>query len=575
MNAILFGAIKRVGALVLLLLWSFTLVGQDVTGVWGGELIAGTAKIRVVFHIDRSETGYVALMDSPDQGARGIPVSAVILDGANLSIEIESLGAIYKGILMNDDLIDGSLSQMGMSFPLSLTKDKQEILPVSQRPEVVILSDDILGVWNGEFAYSGANNKLALDIGKTSKEYTISMYNFGMGVQKFPVSSFVFDTPELSMEIMQLGFVYKGVVVNDTLIDGSFTQMGMTFPLSLVKSLRPQEPKQPFSYKVEDVSFSNEKAGAVFAGTVTTPVGEGPFPAVVLVSGSGAQNRDEEYLGHKPFLLIADHLTRNGIAVLRYDDRGFGESTGSRISATTEDYMEDALCAFEYLSKRPDIDKKRVGIIGHSEGGTISFMAAARNKEIAFIISLAGGAVKGDMLLAKQNYDILIALGISEEAASVYSAAIEEIGSVIDTRPYSDIVNNFEEIEEELFKDKRDILPANLMSNLSQILRGGDVWLRFFIGNDPKNDIKNVSCPVFALNGSKDIQVDAEMNLSAVETYLKTAGNTNFTVRKYDGLNHMFQRCETGGVLEYSKIEETMSPEVLEDIKNWILKTVK
>ena len=465
MNIIFMNSIKKIVALTLLLVGTISLTGQDITGTWNGDLAVSGTKLKLVFHIDKSETGYVALMDSPSQGAKGIPASSVLFDESNLSIEIKSLGVIYKGAVVNETTIEGTFSQSGMSFPLSLTRGEPEALK------------------------------------------------------------------------------------------------------------RPQEPKPPFPYKSEDVSFPNEKGGAIFAGTITLPEGKGPFPAAILVSGSGAQNRDEEILGHKPFLLIADYLTRNGIAVLRYDDRGFGESTGDRSLATMEDYMEDALSAFEYLSMRPEIDRKNIGIIGHSEGGTISFMAAARNKDIAFIVSLAGMAVRGDTLLAIQNYDILIASGISKEIATAYRSALEDIYSVINARSHSDIVNNTAEIEEVLFREKRDILPVQLTQNLSAVLQSlsaAPYW-RFCLGNNLHNDIKSVMCPVFALNGSKDIQVDADMNLAAVKRHLSSAGNMNFVVRKYEGLNHLFQHCDTGVVGEYEMIEETMSPEVLEDIKNWIL----
>ena len=587
MNIIFMNSIKKIVALTLLLVGTLSLTGQDITGTWNGDLAVSGTKLKLVFHIDKSEIGYVALMDSPDQYMSGIPASSVVLEGSDLSIEIKSLGAIYKGVVVNETTIEGTFSQMGVQFPLSLNKGVSGIVPNPQKADTADSSPDgITGIWSGELNAPGSKLLIIFNIEREGLGYIGSMDIPDQRVKGLPISTIEMNRDSLFIKIDMGGIAYKGVVVDSTYIEGTWNQQGFSFSLPLTRGneqiangrepkvlSRPQEPKPPFPYKSEDVSFPNEKAGAIFAGTMTLPEGKGPFPAVILVSGSSAQNRDEEILGHKPFLLIADYLTRNGIAVLRYDDRGFGESTGDRSLATMEDYMEDALSAFGYLSMRPEIDRKNIGIIGHSEGGTVSFMAAARNKDIAFIVSLAGMAVRGDTLLAMQNYDILIASGMSKEIASAYRSGLEDVYAVINTRSHSDIVNNTAEIEEALFKEKRDILPEQLTQNLSALLQSFSAtpYWRFFLGTNLHNDIKSVTCPVFALNGSKDIQVDAEMNLAAVKKHLSSAGNTNFVVRKYEGLNHLFQHCDTGMVGEYEMIEETMSPEVLEDIKNWIL----
>ena len=581
--------IKRLIALSLLLIGAFSLAGQNISGTWKGELVVGGNKLRIVFNIEKRGTEYTASMDSPDQYLSGMPVSSVVLDGSNLSIEIKNLGVIYKGVVVNDSSIEGSLSQSGVQFPLPLTKGASEAKVNPQKTDIKDWSrEGITGTWSGELNASGTKLLIIINIEEEESKYVASMDIPAQRVKGLPISTIELNRDSLFMKIDAGGIMYKGVIIDSTYIEGTWSQSGYSISLPLTKGSepmrnerepeilsRPQEPKPPFPYKSEDIIFPNEKAGAVFAGTITIPQGEGPFPAAILVTGSGLQNRDEEIMGHKPFLLIADYLTRSGIAVLRYDDRGFGKSTGDVTSATTEDFMEDALCAFGYLSGRPEIDRKNIGIIGHSEGGTVSFMAAAREKNIAFIVSMAGMAVRGDILLAKQNYDIMVASGISEEIATAYRNALEEVYSVINTRPHSDIVSNIEKIEEELFKNKRDILPEQYIHNLSSVLRGisANSWLRFLIGYDPREDIKNVSCSVFAINGSKDIQVEANINLAAIENSLKPTRNADITIRKYEGLNHLFQHCNTGEVVEYNTIEETMSPEVLEDIKNWILES--
>lgn len=319
---------------------------------------------------------------------------------------------------------------------------------------------------------------------------------------------------------------YSGMLFRGEL-KGTFRQNGLELPLNLKmgvsKPSRPQTPQPPFPYDVREVSFSNVEAGATLSGTLTVPQGAGSgITAVIMVSGSGQQNRDEEIFEHRPFLVLADYLTRRGIAVLRYDDRGTGESKGGELlNATTVDFRKDAEAGIEFLRK--DGRFGRIGVLGHSEGASIAFMLGAAGK-VDFVISLAGTGVKGDEALTAQYNRVCELSGINE---------------------------------------KLDVFEYR-----QQVKAQKSAWLSWFIDYDPTDDIRNTVCPVLALNGDRDVQLISGLNLTAIRE--KLPANPLNMVKEYPSLNHMFQHCENGMPVEYRKIEETMSPEVLEDIANWV-----
>ena len=386
-------------------------------GSWSGKLKVGAMSLTLVLHLEQAE-GYVkASLDSPDQGAKGIPTSKEYLSDDSVALKIESIGATYRAKL-KDGKLDGTFSQSGMTFPLELTKGVTEVK-------------------------------------------------------------------------------------------------------------RPQEPKAPYPYETEEVTFKNEVDGATLAGTITWPVGYDKNakkkPIVLLfVSGSGQQNRDEELMNHKPFLVIADYLARNGIATLRYDDRATGKSAGGDVkNATSEDFARDAAAGIEFLRSKKAFSK--VGILGHSEGGTIAFMLGGQ-KKVDFIVSLAGPTVKGDTLLAAQSNRILSLSG----------------------------------------------MPANMtVEKYRQTATSAKIpWLDWFNDYDPSDNIRKTRCPVFALNGDRDCQVISSLCLPALKELLPSS--KKHLIKEYHGLNHLFQHCTTGLPEEYGKIEETISPEVLSDISTWI-----
>ena len=343
---------------------------------------------------------------------------------------------------------------------------------------------------------------------------------------------------------------------------------------------RPQEPLKPYPYYSEEITFQNTQANTTLAGTLTLPSTEGNYPVVILISGSGAQNRDEEISGHRPFLIITDHLTKQGIAVLRYDDRGVGKSTGDFKEATTVDFASDVLCAVEYLKTRKEIDGRKIGLIGHSEGGIVAPMVASASKDVSFIVLLAGPGIKIRKLLMMQQELIPRALGASESDVQKSMAISEKAFQMISTS------NDRHALKADLAKlieENYDDIPAMLrppkLTKEQVIAIQSDMlsspWYQNLLNYDPASTLEKVTCPVLALNGGKDIQVTPKENLTAISDALMKGGNKNVTVKELPNLNHLFQECETGSLTEYETIEQTLSPIALKEMSDWILQQVR
>jgi pimeloyl-ACP methyl ester carboxylesterase len=298
------------------------------------------------------------------------------------------------------------------------------------------------------------------------------------------------------------------------------------------------------------------------AATLTVPQGKGPFPAVVLITGSGPQDRDESLLGHKPFLVLSDYLTRHGIAVLRADDRGTAKSTGDFSTGTTADFATDTEAGIIYLRTRPEIDPHKIGLIGHSEGGVIAPMIAARNKDVAFIVMMAGTGVPGDAVLVAQGEAIQIAGGMSPDEAAKKAAKEKEILTLVETEKDEAVLEK--EMKEKMAGD----IPENQMG--AQIKQVTSPWFRYFLTYDPAIALRKVTCPVLAMNGSLDKQVLPDQNLPAIRKAL--ADNPRAEVDELPGLNHLFQTAKTGSPSEYAQIDETISPVALDKMASWILK---
>ena len=393
------------------------------------------------------------------------------------------------------------------------------------------------------------------------------------------------------VEMHALNAIFSGRLSDDSTLNGTFTQ-NATFPLQLKKGVslapskpkRPQTPQPPFPYKSEDIEYDNPDHSLHYGATITIPEGKGPFPAALLVTGSGPQDRNSELADHKVFAVLADALTRNGMVVLRVDDRGVGKSTGIFAEATSEDFAKDVNTSLDYLLSRPEVNKKKTGLIGHSEGGMIVPMVASKRNDIDFAVLLAGPGIKIDSLMAEQNAAVFRSVGISQSSIDayipLYKRLIKDIISSTDTadatrkatflfRQWIPTIDSAT-LKELGFNSETSV--RNVISVLVNGLSGK--WFKFFLAFDPRPYLEQMKCKVLALNGEKDIQVIASSNLSGIESALKKSKSKKFTVQKMPGLNHLFQTCKTCTLQEYGELEETFSPAVLKIINDWLKNNV-
>lgn len=461
---------------LVLLISTFSIAQQDLSGIWSGKLdLPNTVKLTIAFNLSKDEAGnYKATLDSPDQGAMGIPTESTTINNDSVRIEIPIIKGYYVGKIFYDEM-------------------------------------KIVGKWNQ------AGSSFDLDVKKVDK---------------------------------------------------------------LEKPNRPQEPKEPYPYNSEEVLFENEKDNVVLAGTLTFPNEGSNFPAVVMITGSGGQDRNEELLGHKPFLVISDFLTRNGIAVLRFDDRGIAQSTGDHSKATSEDFANDVLAAVQFLKERKEIDKTKIGLIGHSEGGMIAPLAAIQSDDVSFIILMAGPGIPGDSILYLQGALIQRAEGESEEKIkksvelqrSIFKMVIN---STDDEKLNKDLRDKFyEEYPNMTEEEKKEIGDPEVYLDM-QIKTITSPWFKYFLKFDPAPVLEKVKCAVLAINGENDLQVPPRENLSAIKSALERSGNNNFEVVELKRLNHLFQSSETGRISEYGQLEETISPLALQTMLDWIKKINK
>jgi uncharacterized protein len=449
-----------------------------------------------------------------------------------------------------------------------------------------INAQDIAGAWNGLLEVQGSQLPLVFNITKTATGISATMDSPDQGAKDIPTSSARFENGVLTVAIANMKLQYEGKLGENNTITGTFKQGPMSLPLNLTKAkiekaklVRPQEPTQPYPYYAEDVTFTNAKAQITLAGTLTLPKKEGKFPVVVLISGSGPQNRDEELLGHKPFLVLADHLTKNGIGVLRFDDRGVGASKGNFSTATSADFATDVEAAVNYLLTRKDVITNKIGLMGHSEGGVIAPMVAAKSKDVAFIVLLAGTGIKGDELLLLQGELIGKADGETAENLKanqkISKGAFDMVTKLADAQT---LKGELELYFQQKLKEYPSVKPAEMPEEQfiqSQVMTLTSPWMRFFIKYDPATALASVKCPVLAINGEKDLQVPAKINLDAIKMTLEKGKNKYVTTKALPNLNHLFQECTTGSPSEYAKIEQTFAPVALDEITNWLLKQVK
>jgi pimeloyl-ACP methyl ester carboxylesterase len=445
----------------------------------------------------------------------------------------------------------------------------------------------IAGTWQGALKVGTVDVRLVIHLTeKPGGLYSGTLDAPDAGRKGVPVDTITCRGDSVRLELKGVPASFEGRLNEDgSEIAGTWKQGGQSFPVTFrrpgkapaVQINRPQEPKKPYPYAEEEVAFDNKKGGVRLAGTLTRPKAGGPFPAVLLLTGSGPQDRDETLFGHRPFLVLADYLTRRGLAVLRVDDRGVGKSTGSFEKATVEDFAGDARAGLEYLKGRKDIDGQRIGLLGHSEGGTVASLVASRSPDVAFLILMASPGLTGEELWCSQAALMLKADGATEGQVAKSRRLQERLVAVLRRekddgaaekelrRVLAAEVAALSEEDKRAAGNLRDLADAQVKALLSPSFR-------FNLAYDPRPTLRKVRCPVLAINGERDIVVACAENLAAIEAALKAGGNTRYTVKALPALNHLFQTCKTGSFAECPKIEETIAPAALELIGKWALK---
>lgn len=435
------------------------------------------------------------------------------------------------------------------------------------------------GNWLGVLDVGSFKLRLVLKISRAANgQLLATVDSLDQSAKDLLVDTISFQDGTLKFEMKRLAASYVGTLSKDgTQISGQFTQGG-ALPLDFkrvadlteMETKRPQTPKQPYPYDEVEVSYENKQDRIKFAATLTLPRGSGPFPAVVLITGSGPQDRNEALLGHQPFLVLADYLTRRGIAVLRADDRGVGGTSKGGPNDTTENFGNDALAGVEFLKTRKEIDPKQIGLIGHSEGGMAAPMVAAKSGDVAFIVLMAGPGIVGEKLLKMQ---------IGLVAGAECEKEVER--SMIESQRFFEIIaqekdpavarTKLQELATRRAGLARKRLDAQLTALEGQSLMMATPWFRYFLSYDPRPALMKVRVPVLAINGEKDLQVPAKEDLEGIERALRDGGNRDYKVVLLPGLNHLFQTSRTGAVSEYAQIEETIAPAALQVIGDWIL----
>jgi pimeloyl-ACP methyl ester carboxylesterase len=538
------------------ILGAFPAAAQNIAGDWQGTLNTGGSGLRVLFHFTQPAGGTLGgNFDSLDQDARGIPISSMALQNGKLTFASKAVEGTFEGRVSADgSTIEGTWNQ-GRDLPLMLRRPSKSV---------------VAGDWNGAIDAGGLKLRLVFHI--TAYEGGVleaSFDSLDQGANGILFHSVTVSGSVVKMEAPLIKAQFEGKLSADgNAIEGSWIQGG-SLPLVLKRGgapktappKRPQNPTKPYPYREEEVTYSNSAAGIRFSATLTIPEGKGPFPAVLLITGSGPQDRDETIGTHKPFLVLADHLTRHGIAVLRADDRGTGKSGGKFVGATSADFAGDAEAGVAYLKSRPELNPRKIGLVGHSEGGLIAPLVASRNPDVAFIVMMAGPGVRGDALLYEQNRQLMEAGGGGPEAARKAAENVRVLMELVEAE--KDVAALKEKAQAKL----PDVPAERLALQISML---EDPWMRYFLTYDPVPILRKVTCPVLALNGSLDRQVWSKQNLPPIRKALEESGNAHFEVVEMAGLNHLFQTAKTGGVQEYETLEETMAPAVLEKIAGWI-----
>jgi len=564
--------------------------GTGPAGHWEGNIQLPKTALGVRVDLERLANGsWSGTIDIPVQALRGFKLGSVSVAAKDISFALPGIAGDprFAGELdAPGKSIRGNFTQSGQTFPFALDrKAKAEV--AGEAPSKGVPGKGLAGYWQGSLKANAAIElRLVLELtnapGGTIAGVLVSV---DQGGAKIPITSLSEKEGGVQFETKSVGGSFTGKLNADgSELAGDWKQGPGILPLGFKRLAkapalsRPQDPKKPYPYHEEEVSVETKAPGVALAGTFTCPRTAGPHPAVVLITGSGAQDRDEAIMGHRPFLVLADYLTRKGIAVLRCDDRGFAKSTGKFAEATDADFVQDALAQVAYLRGRKEIDAKRIGLIGHSEGGTVAPRAAAISPDIAFIVLLAGVGVPMEDLLLQQAHDIAQVTGAGEAEIAKNAELQRRMFRLVREEKDPEVLQRkIREAAKEqlagLTEERKKALSLAEASLEGQLGMVRSPWFKELLAYDPRPTLQAVKCPVLALNGERDLQVAAKPNLAAIRENLLAGGNRRVKTLELPGLNHLFQTCQTGAIAEYGQIDETFNPKALASISDWILET--
>ncbi|MEM7456321.1 MAG: alpha/beta fold hydrolase, partial [Planctomycetota bacterium] len=511
-----------------------------------------------------------------DLGGVEIPSDEALLTQTEMSFSWNALGAQFAGP-RDGNKVTGTFKQGPLDIPFELNFEGSDAADVH------------IQTWQGNMKAGPQEFEFQFRVFEDSDQnVTVKLDSIGERVGGIACEmTHEGDTVTIDIPATQAQFVGTLNAAMDT-CEGTWKQRGNEIPLTIRNvdvsltrdwnAVRPQTPRPPYNYEVIHLKIDNDAAdGVTLAGTLTAPRGTGPFPTVILISGSGPQDRDETIFEHKPFRVIADHLAKNGVACFRYDDRGIAESTGNFGEATSADFATDVSAIVDYLKTQPLIDAERICLMGHSEGGIIAPMVASGRSDIAAVVMLAGTGVDGRQISLNQGELIARASGAPQEMIDLQNTLLSQLFARQDAGDEFD-----DEFLSGLTGQITSALPAEMRDSIDvePIVRDAAMkldskWFEFFGTYDPAPALREVKCPVYAVFGEKDLQVDPQLNVPAIDAALRTGGNTDFTLEVLPGLNHLFQECETGSIIEYNQIDQTFQPEALEKITAWVVDRLK
>jgi pimeloyl-ACP methyl ester carboxylesterase len=553
---------------------------QTIAGSWEGDLNVQGTTLKLIFHIVENEGAFTTTLDSPNQGAYGMEMDATSVENGEVVISQQKMG--MESRLTYDpsaDMLKGKFKQGPMNLPLELKRVSEK-----EVQEAAVSDHPLAGDWNGVLDVMGSQLRLVFHVTEAQGVFTSTMDSPDQGAFGMKVDTTVVNGNEIVWTNKRIGMKASGEYMPDSsFITVDFNQAGRSMPLKLGREevarkeqKRPQEPTS-MDYKQEEVKFTNPLGGHSLAGTLTIPKSGEFDKVVVLVSGSGPQDRNEELIGHKPFLVLSDYLTRNGVAVLRYDDRGVGGSTGDFQAGTSMDFADDATAAVNFLKAREDMSDKKFGVMGHSEGGLIAPIVAQKT-DLDFIVLLAGPGIRSDELMLEQTVAILRA-GNEDEDEIMFNKKSNMLIFDYMNEHQEVSVEELREGMAEIIRERFKLLPEEDVAKIddieveieNQIKTVSTPWFRYFLNYDPSDYLTKVTIPTLAVNGSLDLQVLPNSNLSGIKKSLEKAGNKNYVIKEFEGLNHLFQMSETGAPSEYGAIEETFNEEALEFILDWVV----